>query len=184
MTGRVTLRKLWMQHFSERVTPGARCDVGGCVSEVVHQTFLECEPSVLILKVCRAGSNEAGLDTKWNGLVDFPEEIDFMRSGKYTFCGLVRHHGLSPNDGHYDAYCVVDPDRLDVQGNSFGYFNDFECKRVGWNQLATAATKKSVYILVYSRKCFWCDDLSGGTAAVPYARGDDSAKQSQMPVKA
>ena len=94
-----------MQHFSERVIPGARCDVGGCVSEVVHQTFLECEPSVLILKVCRAGSNEAGLDIKWNGLVVFPEELTGMRSDRYTPASVLLHRGDGAQDGHFVSIC-------------------------------------------------------------------------------
>ena len=139
---------------------------------------------MLISKVYRVGLNAAGLETKLKGAVDFPEEIDFMRSGKYTLCGLVRHHGPTPKSGHYDAYCVIENDRLGVEGNSYGYLNDSQCKRVYWRQLATPDTKKSVYILVYSRKYFWRDDLSGGTDAVPYARADESETQSQMLIDA
>ena len=169
LIGSVSLEELWMDHFMEVRNPGHTCGVGTCRCAAIQQTFLEREPPVLILRLDRVRMVR-GKDVKMQGHVSFPKRIDFMRSGPYTFCGLVRHVGATAKSGHYDAFCAVGvPNSL---GTCYGHFNDSRCERVSWETVASRHTQSSVTVLVYARSKFAsADDRSGGTAEVPYKRG-------------
>jgi hypothetical protein len=175
--GRVSLLELWTEHFAEH-QPARYCcceELLNCRAVAVQQTFLEREPAVLILQLERVQTDAEGQAVKTQALGDFPMVLDFMRSGPYTLCGLVRHHGDSSSSGHYDAFCAVASSDGDTLAPSFGYFNDTKCcSRVAWHTVTNVRTQKNVYILVYARKHFWADGRSDGSEVVPYIRGEES----------
>lgn len=111
-SGEVTLRQLWEQHCGETRSSGTVCpvrDSTGCRGLAYTQTFLEREPPVLMFWLRRGwqrwrGGALAG-EGKHAALVDFPEAIDFMRSGPYHFAGAVMHRGTRVRSGHYVAGC-------------------------------------------------------------------------------
>lgn len=152
----ITLRSLWESYFGEEPCDSdARCPgaCGDCTKGSVRQVFLEKEPPFLVIVLRRAWESwhkvgKVSLQMtrgKSQVAVKFPRILDFMRSGSYSFLGVVRHIGESCGSGHYVATCSLGDDR-------FGHFDDSKRPIVmSWEEVSNAAAQREAYMLLYGR---------------------------------
>jgi uncharacterized UBP type Zn finger protein len=177
-----TLRELWEDHFQETLADrnGVCPRHGiGCASRARKQMFLEKEPPFLMIQLSRGWETWERRDNqmvrsargKNCARVYFPPSLDFMRSGRYDFKGVVRHIGTTPDCGHYVATCSVGETRRGVEG--YGTFNDNARVVIGdWSALTSDNVQREAYMLLYAR----CESVSSiardGSEEVPYMRAD------------
>ena len=175
-----TLKDLWVDHFTQFQPLGAKCpldDARVCAGHARQQQFFEREPPVLVIVLERAWEEWLGPRVISRGKVlrgvPFPQRLDFLRSGPYSFAGVVRHLGRSARIGHYTATCRLD--------DGYCHFDDLSARRVAWRDVASPAAQKEAYLLVYTREGSWSDAVRTGVECVPYVRGGDSLAILAMP---
>ena len=111
--------------------------------------------------------------------VDFPQTLDFLRTGSYALCGVVLHHGLESGSGHCTVYCRMAALGVAVLSSQHAYCY-FDChgggesKTCSWDDISTPSTQRSVYLLLYARVVEPSPLLLAGSLETPYARGEDS----------
>ena len=109
----ITLRELWEEHWKEVQPPGCRCPLEQCGRPGMQQFFLEVEPNVLIIQIKR-GKRDCIREPDRNGVmqvvsqreykicrpVQFPQRLNFLRSGPYELACIVQHLGRTTQSGH------------------------------------------------------------------------------------
>ena len=175
----IKLRDMWEYHFGEQLAvPGC----AHCGKDVVRQRFLEGEPPLLIIKLERGVQiRQSGLNVekKIQTAVEFPEDLDVMRTGKYALCGVVMHHGPRVDEGHYTVYC-----RMAEIGSTplarqcaYCFFDCLSTSRpvmCSWDDFSKQDVQERVSLLLYARVT---EENSVGVAAshkTPYERGQES----------
>eukprot|EP00973_Karenia_brevis_P030079 4145924-Karenia_brevis.AAC.1 len=117
------------------------------------------------MKLVRGFRNERGRELKIHRRVIFPEVLPFLRSGPYHFLAAVLHHGLRTNEGHFTTLCWLG-------GDEYVKYNDEKpVERATWNRhVASAATQRDVYLLMYMRAGYWEGLPRTGVESTPYVR--------------
>jgi ubiquitin C-terminal hydrolase len=145
-SGHRSLKALWEEHFKQDRPRFTHCSRGSrvCKGGAFLQVFLEKEPPVLVIVLKRAWRDDQGVEHKEVRPVSFPERLEFMRTGPYRFCGVVRHHGLTCRQGHYVATCRLGEDQ---HGRVvYGVFDDASrVRRVHWGEVASEASSNTPY---------------------------------------
>ena len=165
-----SLKDLWQHHVTELRGERARCP-DGCGANAYSQRFLEREPPVLLFRLKRFYQESVrGVrrDRKDPRRVDFPEVLDFMRSGEYHFAATLQHEGPSLNVGHYVA-TVWEGAEAGVDRYR-EYRDDIVGESVAWDALPFQRLKADAYVLVYVRTRFWSDTVGDGSERTPYLR--------------
>jgi ASC-1-like (ASCH) protein len=140
----------------------AGCSGQGSSSMIVHR-YIEREPPVLVLRLRRVWRDRAGV-RKMHARCQFPEVLNFMRSGEYHISGIVLHDGASTKSGHYRAVTWHGDDRYVL------YDDDKPVREMKWSQLQQSSVQSQCYMLVYVRTRFWNNIVGDGTEDTPYAR--------------
>ena len=154
---------------------GTRCPgLGACDGLGFMQSFVEREPSVLFLRLlryCMEGDAQKGFsEVRITQNLQFPEQIDFLRSGPYRFSAALLHHGVGVKSGHYTAFC-----REGGGGRYRWYSDDALGSLLTWRQaqqfdFGGQRLGEVVYVLVYVRERFWGDRVGDGSETTPYVR--------------
>jgi ubiquitin C-terminal hydrolase len=174
----VSLRTLWASFFEEECSDeNSRCPrLIGCGGRSSRQRFLEREPPVLTIVLQRGWETWSNQGVcvgrgKSHASVEFPASLDFLRTGPYDLAGIVHHIGESSSSGHYLATCKVG---MGSSGDPiYGVFNDDRPVSILASDITLSGKgQKTAYLLVYTRRCMWQDDVRDGTERVPYERGD------------
>ena len=172
-----TLQNLLVRHLSQQAAAAEdRCpDQCGNQGRLSKQIFLEREPPVLFFQL-RRGREEHVIDKgrveartwKISEPVAFPQRLAMFRSGPCTFAGAVRHVGKSILEGHYVA-------NVWQGGDVFAEYDDYNCRTMSWEQVASGKALTEAYLLAYVRQDFWEVRAHNGTLTTPYRR--DSASE-------
>jgi hypothetical protein len=180
---------LWVDLYSTWQPAGSRCPVDSqyhviCGGHSEQQQFLERESPFVIMSLTRAHERITArghiVREKDNRPIAFPEALLFMRTGIYRLVGIIRHHGRTPDGGHYTAVCRTTA----FDDNTECAYHDFNDNRsaVGmrWLDLESNPVRREVCVLLYARQ-------EGGAACghlgdTPYMRGRGSLELLGLPV--
>ena len=135
---------------------------------------METEPSVLCIEIQRASVEHAkdgtAVQRKSDRLVEFPEYLDFMRSGPYKLHGFIQHVGDHAERGHYTA-------TVRLRDCTFGLFDDGNPVVPKYaHDFVDHHVQRQVCVLQYVRQSFWESAGSIGLAPPPYMIGEKTAK--------
>ena len=135
---------------------------------------MEKEPSVLCIEIQRASVEHAKDGTasqrKSHRLVEFPEYLDFMRSGPYKLHGFIQHVGDHADRGHYTAI-------VRLRDCTFGLFDDGKPVIPKYaHDFVDHHVQRQVCVLQYVRQSFWESAGSIGLAPPPYRIGEKTAE--------
>ena len=101
-------------------------------------------------------------------MVNFPEVLDFMRSGEYHFAAALQHEGPSIDRGHYVATVW---EGAEAGADRYREYRDEDvrdsCAR---DALPFKRLQADAYVLVYVRSRFWSDGVGDGSERTPYLR--------------
>ena len=147
-----SLKDLWFHHVREHRSRHTRCPAE-CGANGYKQDFLEREPPVIMFRLKRFYQEDVGgvvANRKSRRLVDFPEVMDFMRSGEYHFAAAVQHEGESLGSDHNVA-TVWEGARAGVDGYR-EYSDPWVGPNVSWDALPFKRLQADAYILVRAHR--------------------------------